>query len=109
MISIEPSPLDTSRVGKPGHILRVLVALDEWREIATVLEQQRGVRRRLPDMRARHGAEELDAGDALDRWEGGGKGVDQADRHVVAIDVVPLDAGLAARSRHDRGRFAIRI
>ncbi len=42
-------------------------------------------------MEARHGAKEIDAGDALDRWIDCRQCVDQADRDIISVDIVTLD------------------
>src|SRR5262245_12058541 len=76
MICVEPGTFDTRRIREPGHGLRIFVALDERGQIAAVFEQQWRSRRALPDMEARHGTEELYAGDALHRRIDRGKSVD---------------------------------
>src|SRR5206468_689944 len=63
-------------------------------------------RRRLADMEARHGAEKVRAGDALHRRVDRGKRVDQADRDIVAIDVVALGGSLPVWPGDDGRSFA---
>ena len=85
-----------------GIGLRIFVCRDEGGKVAAVFEQQRRGRRRRADMEARHGAEELDAGDALHRRIDRGQRIDQADRDVVAVDIVALVRRLAARAGDER-------
>jgi hypothetical protein len=63
------------------------------------LEQQRRCRWRGADVKARHGAEELDIGDPLDGRIGSSKRIDQADCDVVTVDIVALDRRLPVRAR----------
>ena len=60
-------------------------------------------------MKARHRAKEVDAGDALDCRVDRGKGIDQADRDVVAVDIEAFDGRLASWSGDARGRRTLRI
>ncbi len=92
---------------KPRHPLSIFVSLDEIRKVPAVFEQQRRSRRRLADVKARHRAKEIDPGDALHGWIDSSERVDQADRDVVAIDVVALRRGLARRSGNERRRLAV--
>ena len=95
VMGVEPRALEARHIGKPRHVLRVFVASDEGGKVAAILKQQQRIRRRLPNVKARHRPEELFARDAPHRRKDGRERVDQAHRHVIAIDVVALDGAFA--------------
>jgi hypothetical protein len=96
VIRVKPGALDARRISKLGHVLRVLKTLDEIRKVPAVFEQQRRCGRRLPNVEARHGAEEFVSCNAPNRQIDCRESVNQADGHVIAIHVVALDRPLAS-------------
>jgi hypothetical protein len=108
VIGVEPCPFDPRRVGEPRQVLRRFILFDKGGEVPAVLEQQRRCRWRDADVKARHGAEELDIGDPLDGRIGSGKRIDQADCDVVTVDIVALDRRLPTRA-HDTCRCRARV
>ncbi len=106
MIGVEPCPFNPSRYRRdrasPAHSRM----FDEGREsrdhIRTTAARSAG----CPYMKARHGTEEINAGDALHGRVDRCQRLDQADGDIVAVDIIALDRLLAFRPGDDGRRFA---
>src|SRR5581483_326708 len=82
------------------HVLRIFVAPDEGRKIAPILEKQWRCRRRRTNVKASHRTKKFCSGNPLNSRVDRDQRVDQANGHVIAIDVVSLKRTLAARPHY---------
>ena len=95
---IKPCPFQARHIRQVRISGQRLEAFEKSCKTAAIFKDHRRTRRLLGDVQPRHVAEEGLPDKSLDGREYAGKGVDQAHRHVVAVDGKALEGVLAVRT-----------